>query len=170
MDYTTLSQTGRIMYWQRGVSLLEIVIAVAIISIIAAVAWPWYERYQQKVYRSDCIAGLEMAANDLERCGARNGGNFTERLPGGVVRDCTITSPALQAAGGGFRSPNGRCTITPAIGRLGVRYTLTAALIAPENPNPDEVIADNALCGDLSLDHLNVRRITGSSTVAYCWN
>lgn len=157
---------------QRGISLLEIVIVVAIISIITAVAWPWYERYQQKVYRSDCIAGLQIAANDLERCAARTGGVYRERIAGNFV-DCTITSRVLLTPTPGiFASPHGRCRITIEYDRLRDRYRLVAALIGPENANPDDIIAANAICGNLTLNHLNVRGIgdDSESTVAYCWN
>lgn len=164
---------------QTGFSLIELMVTMAILTIITAVAWPFYERYRVKVYRSECIAAMYIAFNDLDRCGARNGGIYETTDLAGNRNPCQITSLTPVAIGGGaFQSQNGRCTITPNIPIGGQGFTLRAALVIGNENNViddrDEIIAANAICGDLTLNNLNVKGRTNPAPnappISYCWD
>lgn len=53
---------------QSGFTLMEVMIAVAIIGILAAIALPNYRDAVQRGYRSEARAALIQAANIMERC------------------------------------------------------------------------------------------------------
>ena len=74
-----------------GFSLLEIMIVVAIIGIIATVAYPSYQGYISDTYRAQAIADMKRCAMALERFYSND---FT--YVGGDAQ-CTLWSPADAA-------------------------------------------------------------------------
>ena len=61
------SQTSR----AGGFTLVELMIAVAILAIIAAVALPLYNQYSQRTYRTEAQADLLECAQAMERFAAQ---------------------------------------------------------------------------------------------------
>jgi type IV pilus assembly protein PilE len=55
---------------RAGFTLVELMIAVAILAIIAAVALPIYNQYSERTYRSEAMADLLNCAQGLERYAA----------------------------------------------------------------------------------------------------
>lgn len=55
-----------------GFTLVELMIAVAILAIIAAVALPLYNQYSMRTYRTEAQADLLNCAQGLERFAAQN--------------------------------------------------------------------------------------------------
>ncbi|WP_355661990.1 type IV pilin protein [Halomonas salifodinae] len=53
---------------QAGFTLIELMIAVAVVAILASIAYPSYTRYVERSKRTDAHAGLMDAAQVLERC------------------------------------------------------------------------------------------------------
>jgi type IV pilus assembly protein PilE len=53
---------------QRGFTLIELMIVVAVVGILVAVAYPSYNNHVQKTRRADAQAGLMAGAQALERC------------------------------------------------------------------------------------------------------
>ena len=55
-----------------GFTLIELMIAVAILAIVAAIALPLYNQYSQRTYRAEAQADLMNCAQGLERFAAMN--------------------------------------------------------------------------------------------------
>jgi type IV pilus assembly protein PilE len=153
----------------RGFTLTELMIAVVVLSILAAVAIPNYTAYVNRSKRAAAKAVLLDVANQLER-------NFTTN---GCYNKTTVAVCQSQAAGSNFALPT---TVAPAEGRAsyvitvafggaaGQQYTLTATPCGTAGTCPAG--SDNftdAECGALTLTQAGARGITGTGTVANCW-
>lgn len=128
----------------KGFTLIELMIAVAILAIIVSIAIPTYERYVVETNRGEGKVVINNVAQGLERCYSR----FSQYNDGA----CTVTLPAV--------SENGHYSVTAAL--TATTYTLTAA------PQGNQATRD-AECGSLTLTHTGVRGVTGSGTVEDCW-
>ena len=56
-----------------GITLIELMVVVAIIGILASVAYPAYQRHVDDTRRADGTAALMETAQQLERCYTANG-------------------------------------------------------------------------------------------------
>lgn len=128
-----------------GFTLIELMIVVAIVSILAAIAFPAYNDSVRKSRRADAISVLTEAQNSLERYYTENG-SYT---------GYTLASE-LQS------SPKGSGTTfyTIAVSTLNAQdYTLTATRQGDQTSDK---------CGDLTLNHVGYKNVT-SGTVDDCW-
>ena len=57
----------------QGFTLIELLIAVAIVAVLAGIAYPGYTGHMKKVYRTEIAALLTEQAQQLERFYTRNG-------------------------------------------------------------------------------------------------
>ncbi|MBZ0332152.1 type IV pilin protein [Halomonas sp. ANAO-440] len=104
-----------------GFTLIELMIAVAVIGILAAIAIPSYQGYVERSRLSDGQAGLMQAAGEMERCYTRNheyqaGCLQTTNSPEGVYPtigfDGAPSAAYTLQATGGTRVPSGCSTLT----------------------------------------------------------
>lgn len=137
---------------KSGFTLIELMIAVAIVGILAAIAYPSYIEYVKRAHRADAKTALLNNAQFLERI-------FTETIAYNKdATGATITASSLPYT----QSPNSGTPVYNIGLTVGAStYTLTAT---PATGGP---MAGDA-CGNLTLTHLGVKGV-GGSTVPECW-
>ena len=135
---------------QRGFTLIELMIVVAIIGILAAIAVPQYSDYVTRSRRADGQTTLLQVAQALERC-------YTQ------FSAYTNTSCAVVGTGGVSQaSPEGYYVIAAAGSALSASaLTLTATRQGAQATNDSD-------CTTLTLTHLGVQGATGADTDS-CW-
>ena len=153
---------------QKGFTLIELMITVAIIGILASVAYPSYSEYVNKSRRVQAKKTLVAAQQWMERF-------YTENFRYDKNSANVAVTDASQ-----FPS---RFSVSPPPGEGSAMYTITVTV----TDGVRDVFKVNAVrkagsamendrCGDLSIDHLNRRIVTnhngfGSDAAAldYCW-
>lgn len=114
------------MRQERGFTLIELMIAVVIIGILAAIAIPQYTAYLDRAACEDGKSLLMQASANAERRRAQNGGSYAgfNNLPANTteftvaVGNVTATTYTLTATATG-RLAAGTLTLTAANARAG---------------------------------------------------
>nr|WP_145545077.1 type IV pilin protein [Variovorax boronicumulans] len=129
----------------RGFTLIEMMITVAIAAILVAIALPNYTEYVRRGARAEARAGLQQAAQWLER-GATARGTY----PLAADFPANLT-----------RVPSNRYLISLASAD-GATFTLTATRQGAQTGDK---------CGDFTLTNTGVRgNVNNTDTVQNCWN
>ena len=129
----------------RGVTLIELVIAIAVVAILAAIAFPSYQEQMRKTRRADGKAELMETAQQLERCYTR----FSRYNDG----NCGVALP--------FNSSEGYYVVSAA--------AITASAFTLD-ATPQGAQANDARCGVLRLTSTGLQGSQGQSTDANdCW-
>lgn len=122
---------------QQGFTLIEMVIVVAVISILATAAYPSYAEYIRRGHRAEARAGLLQAAQWMERASTATGA---------YPSIAAFRATALSTV------PSGTYTIAVGEGRTDSSYTLTAT--AQNAQSGDR-------CGVFTLGHDGLRGAKG---------
>lgn len=132
----------------KGFTLIELLVAVMIVGILSAVAVSSYQDYITRANRADAKAVLMEVAGWMERNYSATGSYNTN--PAGAA----VTVPIAQSPKTG--------TAKYAITLPTLTATTFTAQAAPSGWTDAE-------CGNLTLDHLGVQAVTGTGSVADCW-
>lgn len=134
----------------QGFTLIEILIALAIVGIIAAIALPAYQDSQLRAGRADGKNALMQVASDQERFYSNS---FTYSLKATPM--ATVPANTLLSRDGNYRVTVAACSGS----------TITNCFIATATPLNSQA-SDS--CGNLTIDSLGVRAASGG-TVDDCW-
>lgn len=133
---------------QRGFTLIEVMIVVAIVGILTAIAYPSYLEHVRKSRRADAQSAMMELAQFMERRFTTTG-SYSAAACGDVVL------PFTQAPRDGpevFYNINVVCNATT--------FTLTAVRAGPMLPDD---------CGDFTLTNTGARTNTGVYPFERCW-
>jgi type IV pilus assembly protein PilE len=132
----------------HGFTLLELVIACAIVAILAAIAYPSYQNSIQKSRRAEATAALLGVASQLERFSTEKGSYTTATLGTG--------------AGAVFANHTENSYYNLSLANLtATTYTIRAAPTGAQAADP---------CGTLTYNEQGFKDVTGGSwTKAQCW-
>jgi len=140
---------------QKAFTLIELMVTVAIVGILASIAYPNYQDSVRKSRRADAKGVLLGLANAMERYFTVNN-KYTGAAAGGADTGAPTIFSATSPVDGGTAYYN--LTISAATAST---YTLNAA------PTGAQV---NDKCGTLTLTHTGVKSFTGTGvTAADCW-
>lgn len=139
---------------QKGFTLIELMVVVAIVGILTALAYPTYLEQVRATRRDDAAGALEGLANAMER-------DFTENV---AYRDLVAlgfysNQSPIDASAAAYYN----LTVTIPGTAVGAVYTLTATRAGPQ-------VGDR--CGDLLLDSTGGKRIINQNVgvvAGDCW-
>ncbi|WP_422847353.1 type IV pilin protein [Acidovorax sp. M14] len=136
----------------RGFTLIELMIVVAVVSILSAVAYPSYQEYVRRGHRAEARAGLLQTQQWLERAATATGTYPTASLPTSLTWSTDSSK---------------RYTIALAASNTATSYTLTAT------PKSGSAQASDK-CGTYTLTNSGLRGAAGKTSGeagynADCW-
>jgi len=141
---------------QRGVTLIELMIVVAIVAILAAVVYPSYQESVRKTKRAEAKAALMRDMQQQERDYSRK-------------NSYTTFSSATQAATANYKGYSGdsgpdAAAYTITAGDCSTTKTAATCILLTATPK----ITDTK-CGNLTLTSEGTKGATGTSGTDFCW-
>jgi len=141
---------------QRGFTLIEILIAIAIVGILARLAYPAYTKQMQKSRRAEAKAALLDLASRLERFNSVN--NSYSATPAQLGYNAASFPFSVQSGSTSFYSVN--LSTSAATSSTVASFTLTAT---PQNAQSSDS------CGTYTLTSLGAQSVSGTGNGSDCW-
>jgi len=154
---TVMVRTQARLWGHSGFTLLELMVVVAIVGVLATIAFPSYQRSVAKTWRSHAVACLEELSVGMERR-YTVAMSFAGTAP--PPNGCTIDGdPSWVVPDEGLANRYG---FAFAADPTATTYTLLAV------PTDLQAGADID-CGTLSLSQSGERDVSGTAAIARCW-
>lgn len=102
-----LDRIGNKPRHQRGFTLIELMITVAIVAILAAIALPSYQRYVWKSRRTEAMIAMQQVQNGVEKFLLTK-----NAYPGSVTELDTVVPTGLTLNGSSWLTSNGYYAIS----------------------------------------------------------
>jgi type IV pilus assembly protein PilE len=140
-----------------GITLIELLIAVAIVMIIAAIAFPSYQAQVEKSRRTEARAALANIQLAQERFFTING-RYADGTASWSLGNLDLATGLTNVGTDKITTDQGLYNITLDAGANATSYTLNATAVGAQAGDTD--------CAFMSIDHLGVKAATNT---AKCW-
>lgn len=142
-----------------GFTLIELMITVAIVGVLAAIAFPSYTAYLAKGRRADARVQIASAQQWTERFYSENFNYATDTAGNSVTSTFNI-----QAFSQSPRVGDGAAvyTLSLTVAATSQSYTITAAPVAGGSMATDA-------CGNFTLNNTGRRGVSGTEALLTCW-
>jgi type IV pilus assembly protein PilE len=149
------------MKQQVGFTLIELLVSVAIVGVLAGIAYPSYVDATRKSHRADAVADLNDFAQRLQRCFTTNS-TFLDTSGATNERRCAVQITLRNADG--VLSEHGYYRIR------GANFTATTYILTAETEPGSSQRGDN-LCRSFTIDQSGRRTALNSLGVdsPTCW-
>jgi len=139
----------------KGFTFIELLVAIMIVSILSVVAVSSYQDYTLRTQRADAKAVLLEAAARLER-------NYTAIRCYDMTDVCGTGTAVSLSTWGLDRSPKETSSTK--------RYEISFTSISPTGFTlKAHPVGSDPTCLDLGLDNLGNQTVSGTGSVADCW-
>lgn len=143
---------------QHGFTLIELMIALVVIAILAAIGYPSYTEYVNRGKRAEGKGALMRAAQQMERFYSVN-----NCYPSGTANCGNAGSSSAALAAAGTSAFSGDSAAASAY-NLSVTTTPQAFTLTATPTFTD------AKCGNLTLANTGAKGKTGTESVQNCWS